>query len=247
MDLSRKSLKTLAKERLKGRWGVSVAVSFVAGVLGVYGGFGSPGTGAQTSDPSPGNILANMDPGVLSFMTAMLIVGFIWMLLAFFIGPVIALGERNYFMTLCKGEPVKFSLLFSRFSVCLKAWCLNFVMALFIGLWSLLLVVPGIIAYYRYYMAKYIMAEDTSVGVMEAIRRSKEMMNGYKGKLFVLQLSFIGWALLCGLTLGIGYLWLLPYMRSTETAFYLELSKISGAPATPEAPVAEAAAEQPAE
>jgi len=65
------------------------------------------------------------------------------------------------------------------------------------------------------------------------------MMKGYKGKLFVLNLSFFGWALLCSLTFGIGYLWLVPYMRSTETAFYLELSKAAGAPIIPAEPVAE--------
>jgi len=233
MDISRKTLKAFAKEKLKGRWGSAVAVAFVAGVVGVYGGFGSPSNSNQVD-----TVVPNLDPGVMGFVTAMLIVGFIWMLLAFFVGPVIALGERTFFVGVCRDEPVKFSTLFSRFSICLKAWCLNFMMAIFIGLWSLLLVVPGIIAYYRYFLAKYIMAEDTSVGVMDAIRQSKEMMKGYKGKLFVLELSFIGWALLCGLTLGIGLLWLIPYLRTTETAFYLEIKKAYAGAGAAEAPPA---------
>jgi len=234
MDLSRKSLKTFAKEKLKGRWGVSIGVTVVACLLGAYGGFGfnggGGGSGGNNTTQQVADIVSDVPFGLIAAIFTILSIMLIWLILAFVIGPVISLGERTFYMGLCRDEPVKFKMLFSKMSVFLKAWCLNFMMSLFIGLWTLLLVVPGIIAYYRYYMAKYIMAEDTSVGVMEAIRRSKEMMKGYKGKLFVLQLSFIGWALLCGLTLGIGYLWLVPYMRSTETAFYLELSKISATP-----------------
>ena len=237
MDLTRKTLKTFAKERLKGRWGVAIGVAFVAGLFGVYGAAGSPSNSNQVSTMAP-----DMDPAVTTVVVTMLAVAFIWMLVAFFIGPVIALGERTFFMGLCRGEPVKFSTLFSKMSLCLKAWCLNFMISLFVGLWSLLFVIPGIIAYYRFYMAKYIMAENPDVGVMEAIRQSKQMMKGYKGKLFVLELSFIGWALLCGLTLGIGLLWLQPYIRTTETAFYLELKKgfagsaVEGAPVAPPPP-----------
>ena len=60
------------------------------------------------------------------------------------------------------------------------------------------------------------------MGVMEAIARSKKLMNGNKLRLFCLQLSFIGWNLVCVLTLGIGYLWLMPYQNAAEAAFYLE-------------------------
>ena len=91
-------------------------------------------------------------------------------------------------------------------------------------LWSLLFIVPGIIASYRYALAPYLMAENPDMGVMEAIARSKELMNGSKWRLFCLQLSFIGWSLLCVLTLGIGYLWLAPYQNAAEAAFYLEVT-----------------------
>ena len=91
-------------------------------------------------------------------------------------------------------------------------------------LWSLLFIVPGIIASYRYALAPYLMAENPDMGVMEAIARSKELMNGSKWRLFCLQLSFIGWNLLCVLTLGIGYLWLTPYQNAAEAAFYLEVT-----------------------
>jgi len=242
MDLSRKSLKTTAKAGLKGHWAVAIFVVIVANLFGAYGGAGynESGTADDVSERFHNLNIHIFDNDVMmtlmSFVLPILAIMAVWMVLSFIIGPVIALGERTFFMSLCRGEPVKFSQLFSKMSIFIKAWCLNFMIALFIILWSLLFVIPGIIAMYRYFMAKYIMAEDENVGVMEAIRKSKEMMKGYKGKLFVLQLSFIGWALLCILTLGIGYFWLVPYIRSTETAFYLELSKISGANIPADAP-----------
>ena len=68
------------------------------------------------------------------------------------------------------------------------------------------------------------MAENPNMGVMEGISRSKELMAGNKWRLFCLHLSFIGWDLLCAFTLGIGYLWLMPYRNAAETAFYLEVT-----------------------
>jgi uncharacterized membrane protein len=88
---------------------------------------------------------------------------------------------------------------------------------------SFTLIVPGIIAAFRYSMAFYILKDHPEISPMEAIRRSKEMMVGQKWRYFVLNLSFIGWALLCILTLGIGFLWMHPYISVTNSHFYDEL------------------------
>jgi len=93
-------------------------------------------------------------------------------------------------------------------------------MIIFVLLWSLLLIVPGIIAAFRYSMSFYILADNPDMGIMEAINESKRMMRGNKWKFFCLNLSFIGWAILGVLTLGIGYLWLTPYIEVTMIAFY---------------------------
>ena len=94
-------------------------------------------------------------------------------------------------------------------------------MALFIFLWSLLFVIPGIVAGYRYAMAPFIMAENPNIGAFEAIAMSKEMMRGHKGELFYLHLTFIGWKLLALFTFGIGNLFIAPYIATSEAAFYL--------------------------
>jgi uncharacterized membrane protein len=93
-------------------------------------------------------------------------------------------------------------------------------MILFILLWTLLLIIPGIIAAISYSMTFYILADDNSIGAMDAIDKSKKMMDGYKWKYFCLGLRFLGWALLCILTLGIGFLWLMPYMQVSMAKFY---------------------------
>lgn len=93
----------------------------------------------------------------------------------------------------------------------------------YIILWTLLLIIPGIIKAYSYAMTPYIMHENPQLTAENCIDTSMKMMDGNKGKLFLLDLSFIGWALLCILTFGIGYLWLTPYMQSSRAKFYEEL------------------------
>ncbi len=109
---------------------------------------------------------------------------------------------------------------FQKFGVALGAYLL---MVLFVFLWLLLLIIPGIIAAYAYSQTFYLIAEDANIGSLEAIRKSKEMMRGNKWKLLCLNLRFIGWTLLCMLTLGIGFLWLAPYMIISFAKFYDDL------------------------
>jgi uncharacterized membrane protein len=84
----------------------------------------------------------------------------------------------------------------------------------------LLLIVPGIIAAISYSQTFYILADDPGMDAISAIDKSKKMMRGYKWKYFCLGLRFIGWALLCILTLGIGLFWLDTYMQTSFAKFY---------------------------
>lgn len=96
-------------------------------------------------------------------------------------------------------------------------------MTVFVFLWSLLFIIPGIVKGYAYAMTPYIMHEHPELSPNECIDRSKAMMKGYKWKLFLLDLSFIGWLLLCILTLGILTLWIQPWMECSRIRFYEEL------------------------
>ncbi len=94
---------------------------------------------------------------------------------------------------------------------------------LFVLLWMFLLIIPGIIKSYAYSMTYFIVNDNPEIGANDAIELSMKMMKGNKMKLFLLDLSFIGWFLLSILTLFIGLLWLQPYMLSSRAAFYEEL------------------------
>lgn len=90
-------------------------------------------------------------------------------------------------------------------------------------LWSLLFIIPGIIKAYSYAMTPFILVEHPEISVSEAIQQSRMMMKGHKFDLFYLQLTFIGWAILCLFTLGIGYFWLAPYIQTAYAAFYYDI------------------------
>ncbi len=153
----------------------------------------------------------------------------------FLIMGALLFGLYLYYLTIIREKIGDFNLLFKAFSFSGKNLGLfgrtlgvYLLMNLYIFLWTLLLIVPGIIAAYSYRMVFYLMIDDSDIGVSEALRQSKKMMYGYKSKLFCLDLSFIGWVLLCILTLGIGLLWLYPYMLTSQTIFYEELRNEHG-------------------
>jgi uncharacterized membrane protein len=94
---------------------------------------------------------------------------------------------------------------------------------IFVLLWTLLLIIPGIIMAIAYSQTFYIIADDKNITPMDAIRKSVRLMNGYKGKYFLFCLRFLGWAILCLFTLGIGFLFLIPYMRVCFAKFYEDI------------------------
>ena len=106
-----------------------------------------------------------------------------------------------------------------------------FLMELKVFLWSLLFLIPGIIMSFSYAMTPYILEEHPEVGAWAASTRSKEIMTDHRFDLFWLYLSFIGWAVLCIATFGIGLFWLTPYMSASEIGFYEDLKAEQGEPA----------------
>lgn len=98
-------------------------------------------------------------------------------------------------------------------------------MSLFIFLWSLLLVIPGIIKSFAYSQVGFILAEDPTLDYNQALSKSSEMMQGNKWRYFSLMFSFIGWILLSLLTAGIGLIFLAPYINMTQAVFYEDLKQ----------------------
>lgn len=110
--------------------------------------------------------------------------------------------------------------LFEGFSRFKDTFLLNFLTTIFVALWSILLIVPGIIAAIRYSMAYLIMTENPDMTAMESITASKMMMEGHKSEFFSFVLSFTGWFFLGIFTLGLGFLYLIPYYNASKVEFY---------------------------
>jgi uncharacterized membrane protein len=141
-------------------------------------------------------------------------------ILSLLIGGPFALGAATFSLNISRGKEAMLEQLFqgfNRFSTALGAYLL---MVLFVILWALLLIIPGIIAALSYSMTFYIISDDQTVRADDALKKSKIMMEGYKLKLFYLCLRFFLLALLCVLTLGIGFFWLIPFIHITMAKFY---------------------------
>ena len=128
---------------------------------------------------------------------------------------IVGLGFMIFLLNTLRGTGAVYANLLDGFSYWWKVLVLNFVIGILVALWSLLLVVPGIVAAYRYSMADYLLITHPEYGIMDCIRESKRLTKGYKGQLFVLDLSFIGWILL-GIVPIVGWLlmvWVTPYRQ----------------------------------
>lgn len=220
-----------ARESLRGNWGKAVLVCFIGTLLGAD--VITIGTVENRRDAIRENIeyyRYKMDSSVFRMFLLILLgvisIILVYSILAFMIGGAIQLGMITFFISLHQGEPASVSDLFSQFHSFGKALGLRIVTIFFIWLWSLLLVIPGLIAAFRYSMAPYILAENPDIGIMEALDLSKQMMSGNKLRLLFLGLSFFGWMLLGVITGGIAYLWISPYIEAAYAAFYLDISGV---------------------
>jgi uncharacterized membrane protein len=140
-------------------------------------------------------------------------------------GPL-AVGMAEFSLKYSRRQKAELSDIFNGFNYFWNGLLAYLLILIFVVLWSLLLIIPGIIAAISYSQTFFLLSENPSMDPMAAIDKSKALMNGYKWKYFGLCLRFFGWALLCILTLGIGFLWLIPWMQVTFAGFYDDLKKV---------------------
>ena len=143
----------------------------------------------------------------------------------FVLGSIIQIGYARFNLELVDYHDPSFDSLFAYFSYWKTTTVARLLQSLYVLLWTLLLIIPGIIAGYNYAMTAYILAEHPELTASEAIDRSKQMMSGNRWRFFCLQFSFIGWDILSAVTLGVGSLWVRPYRQAAYAAFYREVSE----------------------
>ncbi len=141
------------------------------------------------------------------------------------IGGPFVLGMAGIAFSVLDGVDFEINNLFDGFKWFSDALVLYVLNNLFIFLWSLLFVVPGIIKYYEYSMSYYILLENPGMKHQEARRASMKLMEDNKARLFCLHFSFIGWIILSAFTFGILLFWVIPYMETAQAAFYREICR----------------------
>lgn len=231
--------RSIARNALSGRWAIAVITGLIATLLGAVASNGPEiklninDSGANLGLEFAGQQIYTTSGGwnealtgfIIGSATFIILAALIMAVVYFVLGGVVGVGYARFNLDLVdrQKEP-EIGALFGYFTYWKTTAAAKFLQGLYVFLWSLLFVIPGIVAGYSYAMTGYILAEHPELTASEAIEQSKQMMSGNRFRLFCLQFSFIGWDLLCALTVGIGNLWLRPYKQAAEAAFYREVS-----------------------
>lgn len=234
MTMEPSILRARARANLAGKWGISIGIAAVAFLLGgqLTGSNFWPSIGTEALARCPtlqtisnalnwktgiGPITFSLRSGTLGLAT-------------FILGGVIQLGYAQLLLNQHDGKDFQFRDIFSQFDRFGTGFAQIFLRSVYTTLWSLLLVIPGIVKSYSYSMTPFILAEHPNLTASQAIELSQQMMEGHKMDLFLLNLSFIGWEILAGFSfngirLNFGYLFLNPYTAAARAAFYRQLQE----------------------
>lgn len=224
--LKSKELREKAWNSLKGKYWLAFIVVLILGI------FSSTGTGLVTFSQNMAEVVDMVDPsemdstmqlGAIIIIAAAAVLCFIGMLIRIFVGYAATVGLSHYFIKNTDSKPA-FADAFSGFKVKYRR---NLGTLLLVDiksvLWGFLFIIPGIIKSYEYAIIPYILADDAEISSRDAFKKAREMMKGNKWRLFKLNLSFIGWGILCIMTFGVGTFFLMPYTNAANAEFYVEL------------------------
>jgi uncharacterized membrane protein len=180
---------------------------------------------------------------ILLVLSAIPAIGWIGTLV---LGGPLTVGIALFFLKMVRNEKVDIPVIFEGLKVnFINNMVAYILMVVFILLWSLLLIIPGIIAAFAYAMTFYILADNPQMSGYDALQKSKAMMKGRKGKLFCLYFRFFFWILLGCITFGLAFIYVGPYMYLAATKFYEDIKDEAPATATASKQVeTEAASEQ---
>lgn len=207
--ISRSELKERAKVSLRGKYGEAIKITLL--LLAISFGIG---------------FVFGIIVGITDMDTNGPVYSLIQNIIEIAISGLFTFGYLSFFLKISRNEEVTYNELFSKTNMFFTYFIASLLCGIFTALGFILLIIPGIIIALSLSLTFYILLDNPEMDIMAALKKSKEMMNGHKAEYFVLQLSFLGWIIACIFTLGIGYLWLIPYMSVTEANFYNKLKEI---------------------
>lgn len=203
--MNRKELKTRAKESLKGKYWESIKLYLlyfvvcigVTAVISIFNG-----------------ILVNSK--LISFLLSLVLFGIMYGLYACF---------YSFFLKISRNEEVRCNELFKKMNLFWITICTTLLASIFSFVGMLFFIIPGIIIALNYAMIYFVIVDNPEIGVMEALKKSKQIMNGHRIQYIILNLSFLGWYILSYFTFGLLLLWLTPYIMVTTANFYNEIKE----------------------
>ncbi|MFP4370884.1 MAG: DUF975 family protein [bacterium] len=215
---NRSELKQTAKEKLKGFYWQAFLVSLILVITGgSHNRLDLSSSGSNPGTNGGGEFV--LEIAFIAFLGILILLA-----LRIFLGYILEVGGRKYFIELSRGNS-EISYLLQYFD---KNYYKNIITALlfrgiYIFLWTLLLIIPGIIKMYEYRFVPYIIAENPGLDHNRVLNLSRKMTSGQKLDIFILDLSFIGWFLLGALFFGIGILFVQPYYDAVNAELYQKL------------------------
>lgn len=221
MMWNRAELKMRGNMAFKKNYVSAVVVALLMGIFGTVSGESSARRVSENSDIYSGNFFnAGMITGLLTGIATVVIL--IVLVAKVFVGNLLKMGGYRFFILNQTAQPGIGTLLDGfRSGHYVNIVLTMFLRDLFTTLWSLLLVVPGIVKHYEYLMVPYIIAENPAMDYKEAFQISKQMMDGEKMEAFIMDLSFLGWYLLSAVTCGLlAIFYVNPYVQASFAEMY---------------------------
>lgn len=221
MMWNRAELKMRGNMAFKKNYVSAVVVALLMGIFGTVSGESSARRVSENSDIYSGNLFnVEMITGLLAGIATVVIL--IVLVAKVFVGNLLKMGGYRFFILNQTAQPGIGTLLDGfRSGHYVNIVLTMFLRDLFTALWSLLLVVPGIVKHYEYLMVPYIIAENPAMDYKEAFQISKQMMDGEKMEAFIMDLSFLGWYLLSAVTCGLlAIFYVNPYVQASFAEMY---------------------------
>lgn len=208
--INRIEIKNESKQKLNNHLGEAIKIILVLFLISFVAGFGTGfGMGIMNIDPE-----SNIGQLITS-------------ILELIISGLFTFGMLSFFLKLSRGEDVTYKELFSKTDMFIKYIVTSLLVGIATVCGCILLIIPGIILVLGLSQTMYILIDNPNIGSIEAMKKSYKMMNGYKMEYFIFGLSFLGWIILGVFTLGILYIWLIPYMYLAQANFYNKIKEIN--------------------